>query len=68
MKLAIVAPCRDFAPHLIKVDEQSIVEKLITHAVVEIFDDPVLHRLAGGDDVPVDLVGLAPGGDGARYA
>jgi transposase len=45
---------------LIEIEEQGLVEKLVAHAPVEALDKAILHRLAGGDEVPVDLAVPAP--------
>ncbi len=36
-----------------------LIEKLVAHPTVEAFDEAVLHRLAGRDVVPVDLMSVA---------
>src|SRR3954469_8792662 len=41
--------------------EQRLVEQFIPQAAVEALDEAVLHRLAGRDVVPLDLVLISPG-------
>lgn len=64
LEIVIRSPCRKLASGLSETEEQCLVQKLITHATVEAFDEPVLHRLTGGDKVPFDLVVPAPGEHG----
>lgn len=56
------ACCHDMAS-LIKINEQAFVEKLVTHSPIEGFDVAVLHRLAGSDVVPLDMIIARPAQD-----
>lgn len=61
MEIVVPGPCSDFSNRLIKVDEQCLVQKLITQAPVEAFVEPVLHWLTERDEIPGNLVVPAPG-------
>jgi hypothetical protein len=39
---------------VVEIVEDRLVQELVAHAAVEGLADAVLHRLAGGDEVPVD--------------
>ena len=43
--------------------EHGFIQKLIAHAAIEAFGKAVLHRLSGGDVVPVDLAICGEGED-----
>src|SRR3546814_14874405 len=45
---------------MIEVEEQRLVQKLITHPAIEALDIAVLHRLAGRDVMPLDADLAAP--------
>ena len=47
-----------------EVREQLLVEALVTQSAAEAFHEPILHRFAGGDVVPFDVMLLLPGQDG----
>ena len=51
-------PTRDPGAGVVETKEQAFVEKLVAHSTIEALAEPVLHRLAGGDEVPGDLVFL----------
>ena len=55
----IGGPSGDLSSRLIEIEEQGLVEKVVAHAVVEAFDEAVLHRLAWRDEGPVGLDMLA---------
>ena len=59
-------PGSDDLASLIEIEKQALVEKLVAHATVEGFDVAVLHRLAGRDVVPFDLMLFAPAQDRVR--
>lgn len=57
---------RAFPDHragMVKAVEQRLVQQLVPHPPVEGFHVGVLHRLAGRDVAPLDLLILAPGQD-----
>lgn len=58
--VVVVAPGGDQGPGMAQVGEQVLVEALVPQAAVEAFDEPVLHRLAGRDVVPLDPALLLP--------
>src|SRR6478752_2045793 len=64
--LAIIVgdPHCDLGARIVDVEEQRLVQKLVTHTAVEALDEGVLDRLAWGDEVPVDAGLLAPGQHG----
>ena len=43
-----------------QVAEQGLVQKLVAQPAVEAFHKAVLHRLSGGDVVPLDMLVLRP--------
>lgn len=45
---------------VVEIEEQGLVEQLVTHPAVKVFSETVLHRLAGSNKVPVDGDVLAP--------
>jgi hypothetical protein len=59
-------PPRNDGSGVVEIVEDRLVEQFIAHAAVEGFADAVLHRLAGGDEVPGDAGGLGPGEHGVR--
>ena len=44
-------PSGDLGTGVVEVEEQRLVEKLVTHAAVEALDESVLHGLPGRDEV-----------------
>ena len=62
--VVILLPCSDGGAGLSDRREQRLIQALVAEAAVEAFDEAVLHRLAGGDVMPVDLCLLAPFEDG----
>lgn len=58
--IVVGAPCRNHAAGLAQRREQVFVEAFLAHPSVEVFDQTVLHRLAWGDVLPVDLTVLLP--------
>lgn len=54
-------PNRDLRAGVVEVEEQRLIEKLVTHAAIEALREPVLHRLSRCDEVPVDTAVAAPG-------
>ena len=47
-------PVADEPAGLIEINEQTLVEKFVSHPAVERFDIAVLHRLAGCDGVSLE--------------
>ncbi len=47
----------------IKIGEQVLVETLVAQVLVKTFDEAILHRLAGRNVVPFDVVFVLPGQD-----
>jgi hypothetical protein len=47
-----------------RIEEECLVEQLVAHAAVEALREAFPHRLARGDEVPVNAVVLAPGQHG----
>lgn len=64
--VVVVHPFSDGLPCLIETEEQRLVQELVPHLAIEAFDIAVLHGLAGGDVMPIDLVVSTPGEDGMR--
>lgn len=62
--VVILLPFRDCGAGLSEQRKQSLVEALVAEAAVEAFDEAVLHWLAGGDVMSVDLGLVAPFEDG----
>src|SRR3546814_15818667 len=58
--VVIFGPGRDHCAGMIEVEEQRLVQKLITHPAIEALDIAVLHRLAGRDIMPLDADLAAP--------
>jgi len=56
-----VGPVRHGVAAMVDAEEQGLVQKLVTHPAVERFAVAVLHRLSGGDVVPLHTCSLAPG-------
>ena len=54
------APCGDETTRMTQAVEQVFVQTLVPHMSVEAFDEAILHRLARGDIVPVDLAVFLP--------
>ena len=65
-RVVVHHPCSDHRSCVIKAEEQRLIQQLIAHLAIEAFDIAILHGLARGDLVPVDLVVFAPGEDGIR--
>jgi len=59
-------PFFDDLAGFVEIGEQLLVEALVTQPAVEAFDKPILHRLAGCDVVPLDLLLVLPGQYGVR--
>lgn len=51
----VVAPGCDEIACMAHVVEQVLVQTFISHAPIETFYEPILHRLAGCDVMPVNL-------------
>jgi hypothetical protein len=66
LRIVVGDPGSGDLPSLIEIEEQAFVEQLVAHAPVEGFDIAVLHRLAGRDVVPFDLMLFATTQDGIR--
>ena len=56
----VVAPCRNHAEDMAQSREQHFVHAFLSHPAVEALDQTVLHRLAGCDIVPFDVLALLP--------
>src|SRR3954470_15506678 len=54
-------PSGDLAPGVVQAEEQALVEQLVAHPTIEAFDRAVLHRLAPGDEMPIQVHLPAPG-------
>ena len=65
-RVVVGDPCADELAGVIEIDEQGLVEELVAHPAVEALDEAVLHRLAGRDVVPIDLVIDCPAKDRVR--
>jgi hypothetical protein len=59
-RIVVSDPSLDDLLRLIEIKEQAFIQQFVTHATVEGFDVTVLHRLAGRDVVPFQLMLLAP--------
>jgi len=59
--VVVLRPGGDHDAGMVKAQEQGLVEQLIAHATIEALAVAVLHRLAGGDIVPLDANLPAPG-------
>ena len=57
-------PFFDDLARLVEVGEQVLVEALVAQSAVEALDEPILHRFAGCDVVPLDATLLLPRQDG----
>src|SRR5438477_13030372 len=58
--VVITAPGFQHHPGMRQRTEQGLVQQLIAQPPVEAFDEGVLHRLAGGDVMPGDLLTVRP--------
>jgi len=54
-------PSRQRRSGVIEIVEDRLIEQLVTHAAVERFADPVLHRFSGGNEMPSGPTALSPG-------
>lgn len=43
---------------MVQAEEQGLVEQLVAHAAVEALEIAILHRLAWGDVMPLDVMPL----------
>jgi len=59
-------PDADDLAGLVEIKEDCLVEELVAHPTVEGFDVAVLHRFAGRDVVPFDLMIDCPAEDRVR--
>ena len=57
----VIDPSGDHGPSVGEPEEQALVQRLLAHSTVEAFAEPVLHRLAWGNEMPGDLIVLRPG-------
>ena len=62
----VCAPGRERGAGMIQGREQGLVQKLVTQAAIEAFDEGILGRLSGRDVVPVDLSIIGEGQDRVR--
>ena len=58
------APCGDQIAGMAQVVEQMLIEAFVAHASIEALDEAILHWLAGGNVVPIDLTVFLPFQDG----
>ena len=65
-RIVIGDPGADDPPCVDHTEEQALVQQLVAHPTVEALAEAVLHRLAGGDVVPVDAVFGTPSADRVR--
>ena len=56
----VCAPCRHQIAGMAQAVEQMLVQAFVAHAAIEAFHEPVLHRFARCDVVPVDLAIFLP--------
>lgn len=54
------APCRDQNASMAEAIEQVLIQTFISHPAVEAFDEPILHRFAWRDVVPINLAVFLP--------
>ncbi len=59
-------PAADELAGLVEIKKDCLVEELVAHPAVEAFDEAVLHRFAGRDVVPFDLMIDCPAEDRVR--
>ena len=57
-------PGSNLGAGIVEIEEERLVEKLGAHAAVEAFDEAILHRPSGREEVPVDGVVMTPGEHG----
>jgi len=63
--VVIIPPPRQFLPHILERDEDGDVQTLIAEPPIETFDEPILDRLAGPNDVQLNPMAIRPGIHGA---
>lgn len=64
--IAILGPSHVQVSGMAQIGKQMIVQALVTQSAIETFHEAVLHYLAEGNAVPVDLAALLPFKDGVR--
>ena len=64
LEIVVGDPVGDLGAGVVEIEEQGLVEQLVTHPAVEALNEAVLHRLSRRDEVPVDDRVLAPGQHG----
>src|SRR5919107_2130984 len=60
-RIKVGDPTREHGARMVEPKEQRLVQELIPQPALEALADPVLHRLAGRDEVPWNLVLARPG-------
>ena len=60
-RIVVGDPATDDLSGMIEAEEQRLVQELVPHLRIESLEDAVLHRLAGGDEMPTHAGLLAPG-------
>ena len=58
------APSGDQIAGMAQAVEQMLIEAFVAHASIETLDEAILHWLAGGNVVPIDLTVFLPFQDG----
>lgn len=64
--IVILAPSRDQVSGMAQIGEQLLVQALVTQSAIGTFHEAVLHRLARGNVVQLDIAALMPSQDGVR--
>ena len=59
-------PATDELAGLVEIEKDCLVEELVAHPAVKALDEAVLHRFAGRDVVPFDLMIDCPAEDRVR--
>src|ERR1044071_727294 len=59
--IVVGSPGGDLGASVGEIKEQGLVEKFVAHPAIEAFDEAVLHRLSGRNEVPLDAMVAAPG-------
>lgn len=59
--IVVLDPFRDAFAGVVEAMEQGLVEEFVARPAVEQLAEPVLHWLAGCDEVPGDAVIVGPG-------